>query len=341
MAEQTLHSQLAERLKALDAQKLSPPIEIAVGDYAFYPYRGFADIAQREDFQKLTQNQLRTLLKIADDILAMQHTELFEAFVNDDGIIVIDKAQPHVEYSLDIEYNDARTRIEEVYPQVTYPQAAKMAVRVQDKFVRNDTAHEVAHHVDFWLKMDAKKRHLDYLHSSSTLLAWLETLDKVLRPKGVADLVTQVREAEGYVAEVLLEEGYAPKKVDQMLRAEFFAIVGEFYYGSTQRFSDRSPLLEAYMSMVLNTDLELQRLYIPFKIMESRRGELRDAIHAPVDTILGEDAAAFYVLREQFAKTRKHNDKLAIAEQIEGIVIRAIHRLINTIRKKIKLEPLA
>lgn len=335
MSEPTLQDQLAGRLRKLDDLLISPPIEIEVGEYAFYPYRGFGDILGREDFRKLTQSQLRTLVKIADDILAMRRPELFEAFVNDDGIIVVDKAQPHVEYSIDIEYNDARSRVEEVYPQVTYPQGLK-PVRVQDRFIRNDTAHEVTHHVDFWLNMEAKRFHLDYLHSGSALLAWLGELDAALHPDGVAALIAEVREAEGYVAEALLEEGYTPKKVDQMLRAEFFAIAGEFYYGSQQEFAVRSPLLETYMALVLDTDLEIQRLYIPFKEMEQRRGILRAAIHAPVDTILGDVAETFHPLRAAF-DTAEKRERRKIAEAIEDMVMEAMVRLMVQVRQKLKL----
>lgn len=336
MAEQTLAQQLAARYAALDKQGISPPIEIAVGDYAFYPYRGFSDIPKRDDFKRLTNNQLKTLIKIADDMLAMQRPELLEAFVNDDGVIVVDKTQPHVEYSVDIEYNDARSRIEEIYPQVTYPQGAKLA-GVQDKFIRNDTAHEVAHHADFWMLLSNKHARLTYLHSGSVLLAWLEELDRLLRPHGVASLIAEVRDAEGYVTEVLLEEGYTPRKIDEMLRAEFFAIAGEFYYGSKQRFADRSPLLEAYMTYILDLDLAIQRLYIPFEEMEQRRGVLREAIHAPVNVLLDKEADAFHDLRMRFNKLRKHNDKLAVAEEIEALVIRAIMRISKAVRRELKL----
>jgi hypothetical protein len=336
MGDVSLQKELAKRLKALDRKQISPPIEIAVGDYAFYPYRGFNDITGRDDFRKLSQNQLRTLIKITEDILEMERPELFEAFVNDDGIIVVDKAQPHVEYSIDISYNDARSRVEEIFPQVTYPQGVR-AVRLQDKFIRNDTAHEVAHHADFWIDVERRGVQLEYLHSSSVLLVWLEELDLLLRPQGVAHLITQVRDAEGYVAESLLSEGYTPKKIDQMLRAEFFAIAGEFYYGSKQRFADRSPLLEAYMTQVLDLDLEIQRLYISFADMEKRRKILREAIHAPVNVLLGTDADAYRVLREKFDATKKYNEKLAIAEEIESLVMHAMARVLKDVRSRIKL----
>jgi hypothetical protein len=336
MSELTLQQQLALRYHELDARAISPPIEIGVGDYAFYPYRGFSDVLAREDFKKLSPNQLRTLIKIADDILAMQRPELFEAFVNDDGTIVVDKAQPHIEYSVDIEYNDARSRVEEIYPQVTYPQSIHPK-RIQDGFVRNDTAHEVTHHIDFWLNMESKKLHLDYLHSSSVLLAWLKELDQALRPDGVADLIEKVRHAEGYVPEVLLEEGYTPQKVDQMMRAEFFAIAGEYYYGSEQVFAKHSPLLEAYMMLVLDTDLEIQRLYIPFKDMEARRGVLRHAIHASVESILAQDADIFHTRRQAFDGLTDATEKQMAAHAIEQIVISAMRRLIQATRQKIKL----
>jgi hypothetical protein len=335
MSEQTLQQQLGARYRKLDRLQISPPIEIAVGDYAFYPYRGFCDVLERDDFRKLSSNQLRTLIKIADDILAMQRTELFEAFVNDDGIIVVDKAQPHVEYSIDIEYNDARSRVEEIYPQVTYPQGLK-PVRVQDRFVRNDTAHEVTHHIDYWLNMESKQLHLDYLHSSSTLLVWLEELDRILHPQGVAELIGAVREAEGYVAEALLDEGYTTQKVDQMLRAEFFAIAGEYYYGSPQASGESSPLLEAYMRLVLDTDLEIQRLYIPFRDMETRRGVLRAAIHAPLDRILREDANAYHALRRQWSEASE-SERQGITPRIESLVIGAMGRMMHKLRQRVRL----
>lgn len=337
MTEQTLQQQLGRCFRALDERGVSPPIEIAVGDYAFYPYRGFCDVLERDDFRKLSQNQLRTLVKIAEDILAMRRVELFEAFVNDDGVVVVDTSQAQVEYSIDIQYNDARSRVEEIYPQVTYPQAGKLVMRVQDRFVRNDTAHEVSHHADFWMDMERKKARLEYLHSSSTLLAWVEELDRALHPDGVAALIAQVRDAEGYVAEHLLEEGYEPRKVDQMLRAEFFAIAGEFYYGSEQHFPVRSPLLEAYMAEILDLDLDIQRLYIPFKDMEQRRGALRKAIHGTVDELLGDDAGTFHALRERFGEGGK--GKKALARKIESVVVRAIARLAGELRKSVGLEP--
>lgn len=336
MAEQGLQQQLAAQLKQLDARSISPPIEIAVGDYAFYPYRGFADIAKREDFRKLSSKQLKRLSRIADDILAMQRPELFEAFVNDDGIIVVDNAQAQVEYSIDIHYNDARSRVEEIYPQVTYPQSGK-SQHVQDMFIRNDTAHEVAHHADFWMDMRKKKAQLEYLHSSSVLLAWIEELDILLHPQGVASLIQQVRDAEGYVAETLLEEGYSPRKVDQMLRAEFFAIAGEFYYGSKQHFAERSALLEAYMEEVLDMDLKIQRLYIPFKDMEMRRGILREAIHSPVKTLLGKRAEAFFERREHFLTQEEGKPKQEVAAEIETLVIEAIKDMAQQVQKKIRL----
>lgn len=337
MTEPTLQEQLAARYRALDEQEISPPIEISVGDYAFYPYRGFCDVLERDDFRKLSTNQLRTLIKIADDILAMQSVELFEAFVNDDGIIVVDKAQPHVEYSIDIEYNDARSRVEEIYPQVTYPQVLNKTVRVQDAFVRNDTAHEVTHHIDYWLNMESKNLHLDYLHSSSTLLVWLEELDRVLHPQGVAELICHVREAEGYVPEMLLEEGYTPEKVDQMLRAEFFAIAGEYYYGSKQKpETEASPLLEAYMRLVLDTDLEIQRLYIPFRDMETRRGVLRAAIHASLDRILRDDGNAYHDMRRQLGET-SGPERAQLIQRIEELVIAVMERMMQQVRKRARL----
>ncbi|MCH2545981.1 MAG: hypothetical protein MK052_00010 [Alphaproteobacteria bacterium] len=337
MTQSALRDQLAERFAQLDAKELSPPIEIAVGDCAFYPYRSFCDILEREDFKKITQNQLRTLIKIADDILAMQHPALFEAFVNDDGIIVVDKAQPHIEYSIDIEYNDARSRVEEVYPQVTYPQGMK-PLRMKDKFVRNDTAHEVAHHADFWLNMNAADVHLSYMHSSSTLLAWLEELDHSFHPQGIADLFIQVREAEGYVAGALLEEGYPPAKVDEMLRAEFFAIAGEYYYGSKQCFSGKSALLEAYMQHILQCDLDIQIMYIPFEEMERRRGILRNAIHAPVDALLASHAKRYYELREMLEKSRTKNSRANKINAIEALVVAAVKDQAQLLRKKLGVD---
>lgn len=338
MAENALKEQLAARLEELDARFITPPIEIVVGEYSFYPYHGFSDILSRADFKKLTQGQLKILVKIADDILAMRRTQLFEAFVNDDGIVVVDKQQPHIEYSIDIEYNGARSRIEEIYPQVNYPVNIK-ATRVQDAFVRNDTAHEVTHHADFWVDQQANTSRLQYLHSTSTLLAWLEELDLDLRPNGVADLFIKVRNAEGYVAERLLEEGYKPAKVDQMLRAEFFAIAGEYYFGSEQTFKARSPLLEAYMEYVLETDLDIQNLYIPFQEMEARRKILREAIHAPVDRLLREHANPFHELRRQLEAEQVNARRARIGREMEKLVIRAVKEMIDNVRSRAKLPP--
>lgn len=338
MKEHSLQLQLAERYRTLDAKEISPPIEIAVGDYVFYPYRGFSDILEREDFQKLSQNQLRTLIAIADDILSMQRPELFEAFVNDDGIIVIDKYQPHVEYSLDIIYNDARSRVEELYPQVSYPQGINRHAKADDILVRNDTAHEVAHHADFWMDMSQKQPNLDYLHSGSALLPWLETLDLLLYPEGVSHLIGKVREAEGYIPSQLLAEGYTPQKIDQMMRAEFFAIAGEYYYGSPQRFTGRAPLLEAYMDLVLGTDLEIQRLYIPFKEMERRRGLLRAAINLPIDSLLGDRAAYFHALCGQMAQEPKTRRAIGLSVEIEAIAMEAISKMVRRVRQMVQLS---
>lgn len=337
MKEQLLQQQLAERYRSLDAKEISPPIEIAVGDYVFYPYRGFSDMLEREDFQKLSQNQLRTLIAIADDIMSMQRPELFEAFVNDDGIIVIDKYQPHVEYSLDIIYNDARSRVEELYPQVSYPQGINRRAKVDDMLVRNDTAHEVAHHADFWMDMSYKQPKLDYLHSGSILLSWIAELDRFLYPQGVADLIGQVREAEGYIPEHLMAEGYSPQKVEQMMRAEFFAIAGEFYCGSPQNFSGRSFLLEAYMRLVLGTDLEIQRLYIPFKEMERRRGLLRTAINSSIDSLLGNKATQFHALYNEIAQARAKAKMIGIAVEMESLALEAISKLVLRVRQAVQL----
>lgn len=332
-----LQLQLAERYRALDEKEISPPIEIAVGDYVFYPYRGFSDMLEREDFQKLSQNQMRTLIAIADDILSMQHPELFEAFVNDDGIIVVDKYQPHVEYSLDIIYNDARSRVEELFPQVSYPQGIDRHAKADDLLMRNDTAHEVAHHADFWMDMSYKQPNLDYLHSGSALLAWIEELDLLLYPAGVSHLIGKVREAEGYIPSQLLAEGYSPQKVDQMMRAEFFAIAGEYYYGSPQHFMGRSPLLEAYMAMVLGTDLEIQRLYIPFKEMERRRGLLRAAINAPIERVLEDKAAHFRSLCEQITQAQKTQRVIGLSIEVESIAMDAVSRLVRRVRQMVQL----
>lgn len=338
MKEHSLQLALAERYRALDAKEISPPIEIAVGDYVFYPYRGFCDMLEREDFQKLSQNQLRTLVAIADDILSMQHPELFEAFVNDDGIIVVDKYQPHVEYSLDIIYNDARSRVEELFPQVSYPQGIDRRAKVDDMLVRNDTAHEVAHHADFWMDMSQKQPRLDYLHSGSGLLAWIEGLDLLLYPEGVSHLIGKVREAEGYIPSQLLAEGYDPQKVDQMMRAEFFAIAGEYYYGSPQQFAGRSPLLEAYMTMVLGTDLEIQRLYIPFKEMERRRGLLRAAINSPIDALLEDKAGHFHALCERIVQEQKTKRGVGLSVEIESIAMEAVSKLVLRVRQTVQLS---
>lgn len=333
----TIQQEVAERFAALDARQVTAPIEIGIGDYAFYPYRGFSDIVNREDYKKLSQPQLKMLIKIADDILAMQRPELFEAFVNDDGTLVIDKDQNHIEYSIDIEYNEAYSRVEEIHPQVTYPQTIKTK-RVTDVFVRNDTAHEVGHHADFWINMEDRRKQLDYLHSGSTLLAWCEDLDIFLNPAGVANLVETVRKAEGYDASFLLEEGYLPNQVDRMLRAEFFAIAVEFYYGSKQTFRQRSPLLEAYMKHILDLDLEIQTLYIPFRDMEIRRKILRTAICQPAVKILGRQAGKYKTLRELYTKTTGVKAKKQVAEQIEKMVIDAMARLAANVRVKTKLS---
>lgn len=330
-----LHHELAERFTLLDAKPISAPIEIAVGNYAFYPYRGYGDIAERDDFRKLSQSQLKTLIKIADDLLAMQRPELFDAFVNDDGLIVVEKAQKQIEYSIDIAYNAARSRVEDIYPQVTYPQTLKNP-RVQEHFIRNDTAHEVAHHADYWLDLESKIKSLDYLHSSSTLLRWLTALDCELRPAGVAQTIRQLRTEEGYDSQRLLAEGYAVEKVQEMLNAEFFAIACEFYYGSTQPAALVSPLLEAYMLLVLDTDLDIQTLYIPLKDMERRRGLLRRAIHADIAEILGEDADSFRMLYERLkgltgAVREEHVNAL------EVVVVRAVTRLVDRVRLEAKL----
>lgn len=330
-----LHYELAERFSKLDGKPISAPIELGIGEYAFYPYRGYSDISQRDDFRKLSQSQLKMLIKIADDILNMQRTELFEAFVNDDGIIVIDKAQKQIEYSIDIAYNAARSRVEDIYPQVTYPQTMATS-RVQDLFVRNDTAHEVAHHADYWLDLESKIKSLDYLHSSSTLLRNLKVLDEELRPDGVAQLISQVRMEEGYVSEALLEEGYDADKVQAMLNAEFFAIACEFYYGSVQPSKASSPLLEAYMLLVLDLDLDIQTLYIPLKDMEARRGVLRKAIHADMDEILGEDADSFQLL---YARLRSLTGAARedYVNAIEIVILRAVTRLVDRVREQVRL----
>lgn len=332
-----LHEELATRLRELDARQISAPIEMGVGNYAFYPYRGYGDIAERDDFRKLSQNQINRLLTICDDILSMQRKELFEAFVNDDGIIVIDKNQKQIEYSIDIAYNAARSRVEDIYPQVTYPQTMPME-RVQDIFVRNDTAHEVAHHADYWLDLESKFKYLDYLHSSSTLLRWLVELDRELRPDGISELIFYVRRQEGYVEENLLKEGYDAVKVQDMLNAEFFAIACEYYFGRPQTYQAASPLLEAYMLLVLDTDLDIQTLFIPLKDMEMRRGVLRKAIHADMDSILGDDADSFRMLhaRMQFLTGAARQEYV---NAIEIVVLRAITRLVEQVRKAVKLPP--
>ncbi|MBM3617365.1 MAG: hypothetical protein FJX23_02345 [Alphaproteobacteria bacterium] len=329
------HHTLAEKLRALDARQISAPIEFGVGNYAFYPYRGFADIAERDDYRKLSPTQVATLTKIADDILAMQRTELFEAFVNDDGIIVVDKAQQQIEYSIDIAYNAARSRVEDIYPQVTYPQAMP-AKRADDLFVRNDTAHEVAHHIDYWLNLESKVKSLKYLHSSSTLLNWLIELDRELHPDGVAALVQHVRKEEGYDKQSLLEEGYTVEKVDQMLRAESFAIACEYYYGSAQPQVRHSVLLEAYMEQVLDLDLAIQTLFIPLKEMERRRGLLRAAIHLGIDEILGEDEDSFQLLKKRVAE-QKGASRAEHVQAIETVVLRVMARLLAEVRESIRL----
>ena len=334
---QQLKDELAERLGAVDLRAVSPPIEIGVGDYSFYPYRGFTDLLERDDFRHLTKPQLRTLIKIADDLLAMRRPELFEAYVHDDGILVIDKEQGQIEYSMDVEYNDARSRIEEIHPQVTYPQALPGRKRVLHKFSRNDTVHEVTHHADFWIDMDDRRKELQYLHSGSMLLNWLQQLDCVLRPDGVANLIMSVREEEGYVAENLLREGYSPDKVDQMMRAEFFAIAGEFYYGSKQSHKEASPLLEAYMHYVLDLDLEIQTLYISFKEMEIRRKFVKNMISQPLDYLLGGDAERYYALRQAFDKSQMELTRKDVVQEIESILISQIKYASEAVRKKVKL----
>ena len=340
MAATNIQDELATCFSELDEQMISPPIEITIGDYSFYPYRGFSDILRRDDYRKLSQQQLKSLLKIGTDILHMRKRELFEAFVNDDGVIVVDKYQEQIEYSIDVEYNDARHKIEEIYPQVAYPQAPKAKPTSDDDFVRNDTAHEVGHHADFWLDVDSHDKHLQYMHSSSTLLAWLEQLDSTLHPGGVADLIVQVRTEEGYVAEALLEEGYKPQKVDSMLRAEFFAIACEFFFGSEQHFEEKSPLLEVYMNQVLETDLDIQNQFITFKEMEQRRAVLYQAIHQPVKAILGHDAKRFQNLRDTLDTLHGRKERVECVSEIEGLVVGRISDIIAEVRDRVKLSPL-
>lgn len=329
------HHILTERLRELDAKPISAPIEFGVGNYVFYPYRGFADIAERDDYRKLSASQVRTLTKIADDILAMQRTALFEAFVNDDGIIVVDKAQQQIEYSIDIAYNAARSRVEDIYPQVTYPQTLA-AKKVDGAFIRNDTAHEVAHHADYWLDLESKIKSLRYLHSSSTVLNWLIELDRELHPSGVGELILQVRKEEGYDEQTLLEDGFGVEKVGEMLRAETFAIACEYYYGSQQPEDIDSPLLKAYMLQVLELDLAIQTLFIPLKEMERRRGLLRAAIHRGVDAILGEDEDSFRVLRGKLATVtgELRNEHV---KAIETVVLRALTALLQEVQDAIRL----
>lgn len=326
----TIRERLEECCKALDKRAITPPIEITVGDYSFYPYRGFGDLLGREDFNRLSQSQLRMLLKIMEDILAMERPELFEAFVSDDGVITIDKRQKLIEYSMDIAYNDTRSRIEEIYPQVTYPQTLSHRA-VKDGFIRNDTVHEVAHHADFWIDVEGRDKHLQYLHSGSTLLAWCEELDKLLHPDGAAILIGQVREEEGYVPDYLLENGYLPEEIDRMLRAEFFAIAGEYYYGRRQIHPVPSPLLEAYMLQVVGVDLEIQTLCIPFEEMERRRKYLYVAIHDSVNQLLRGKAATYYRLRELLADCAPER-RSSIVEMIEKLVCGIIRQVVQDVR---------
>ncbi len=335
----TLSQQLVERFAALDARPLTPPIEVVVEEYAFYPYRGFSDISQRDDFRHLTKEQLHTLIKIADDLLAMQRPELFDAFVNDDGILVIDPEQEMIEYSIDIDYNASHSRVREVYPQVAFPYLESSEPE-EDDFHRNDLAHEMAHHADFWVDHRATMRHLLYMHSSSTLLAWLEELDILLHPDGVAALIQRVRNDEGYVPAALLENGHAPARVDEMLRAEFFAIAGEFYYGSRQPFKQQSPLLEAYMRLVLDTDLEIQNLIIPFAEMERRRKVLRDAIHAKLERLLRRHGSVYHELRRKLREAKTKAEATQITRELEKTVIQAMEEMATGVRERAKLPPL-
>lgn len=286
-----LHSSLADLFNQLDMCDIPVPTEFGIGNYVFYPDGKFTDISSHRDFYKLSPSYVQILLNISQDLLHLQNNELFKVFVQDGGILVIDKAQRQVEYSIDIVYSTLSSRLEEVYPQITYPN--KIATKEsQFPFVRNTVAHEAAHHADYWLDSRSKNKLLYYLHSGSVLFNWLFECDRLLYPNGLANLILHVREEEGYSETSLLKKGYDNTLVQDILRAESFAITCEFYSGNIQEFS-HSSLLEIYINQVLTKDIDIRKSLNGQQKNDVGRGALYKAINADIEIILGESRTKF------------------------------------------------
>jgi hypothetical protein len=324
-----LHHKLTELFQQLDAKSVPAPVEFCIGNYVFYPDGGYSDMASHPDFRKLNISQIKRLCAIAEDLLAMQKTALFQSFVRDEGIIVIDKMQGQIEYSMDIAYYSTSSRVMEIYPQITYPQKIEKQ-RLDSAFVTNDLIHEAAHHIDYWLNMQPKKRALHYLHSSSLLLNWLVELDLKLRPQGVSRLIVQVREEEGYSKTVLREAGYKPNVVTNILCSEFFAIACEYYYGG--RPSIPSPLLEAYISYVVDFDLAIRNGFLAYKEIEKKRGSLWRWLHTDTDKLLGDRKAEFQRLIKAFDSLSDDIDKRLLTGKIEALAVKIVAETIEHVK---------
>lgn len=311
------HEQLKQQLKTvcaqLDEAGVVPPIEFSIGDVSLYPYQGFSDILQMHDFNHLKASELRTLLAICHDLRHMQNHALFEAFVHDDGVISIDEDQPYIEYSVDISHHHSTNN---VYPQITYPINLLLERHQHERFIGNDTAHESAHHMDSWVDMRSHSTLPIPLHSSSNLLQWCVKLDRLLHPNGLSNLILEVRKAHGYEPRALLKDGYKKREVLNMLRAEFFAITAEYYYGTKQNFAISSPLLEAYFRHIVALDVEIQGRLLSIREMHLKRGILRRSIHAPLEDLLNEHYPHF---NEAFYSQHKADAENIFLTSIEAL----------------------
>lgn len=339
MQRKEYYQELAGIFKQLDENHISVPIEVVIGDDVYTPSKGFLSLFDEPKFSKLSERQLATLHSIANDLQNMSHPSIWEAFVKDDGIIVIDRFQEQIEYSVDIQYNAARTRVEGIYPQVSYPQEVRKAK--YDQFFRNNTVHEVAHHADFWLDAGRKPVCLEYMHSHSTLFQLLAEWDMALHPEGVCGMIHAIRQIEGYDPQTLINDGFSMDHVERMLNAELFAICAEFYYGRKQDNRHHSPMLEVYMREILGLDIDVQEYMLPLMDIEAKRGILRRAIYLPFKVMVDEFAGDIMLRNVAADVTRNVATYATSADAFEASVVSWVQNIARTCRHAMDLPYIA
>ncbi len=146
-------------------------------------------------------------------------------------------------------------------------------------FERNFIAHELGHFMDQVFTPDKGPKPY---HSAGNIFKACFELDKRLHSDGVASIIEKTMEESGYNRETLTKKarqiGVPGAKIDDYIRyhqdCERFALTVEFYFGSAQSPSLRSPILEAYVDHIVGVDIGIKYQSGDFFAKNKKKQEL-------------------------------------------------------------------